>query len=241
MIKTEDNVVHEVSAQARGGKGRKLGMILGADEPYFLTSTGKVLLHPEENMIKTLPGEHEDLLFIITKQGIGKYVKFEKTGRIISLKEGDEVVDAVFTSGEEDIIVATEDGQALLIKGSEIPTLGETAQGVHIIKGGEVAGCDIVRKYLVPVSRAGLGKRVKASEFVPHHRYGMGIKIIGEGKLAGIVSVDDGDDIIVCSEKGYVLKTPADQIPLQGRTSKGCILMKLELGDYLAKLTREES
>ena len=199
-------------------------------------------------------GEGEYLL-MVTKRGIIKRTllsEFEyqrKGGKIaLTLDEGDELLYVLHTRGDSDILIATSDGRAVRYSESNVRPMGRTARGViGISLRGEDCVVGAVRvepeKRLVTVTENGFGKLTPFDEFrVMTNRGGLGVtcqKCTDKtGRLAGILAASEDDDLMLITDQGIIIRTPAQDISELSRTAAGVIVMRLEAGQKLVNLTR---
>ncbi len=203
-------------------------------------------------------GEGEYLV-MVTRCGIIKRTllsEFEyqrKGGKIaISLDEGDELLYVMHTKGESEIIIATAEGSAVRFDENGVRPMGRTARGVIGISLREidgvtdrVVGAVVVddTKKLVTITERGFGKRTEFAGFrTMAHRGGYGVicQNITEktGRLAGIAAVDDEEDLMMITDQGTIIRTPAADISLLSRSAAGVIVMRLPEGQYVANFTK---
>ena len=195
-----------------------------------------------------------EYLTMVTKLGVIKrtllteYEYQRKGGKIaLNLDEGDELVFVMHTHGDKDIIIATRQGSAVRFTESNARAMGRTARGVRGIKlrGDDyVTGVAIVEesKSLVTITENGYGKRTPYSDFREmKNRGGVGVQChnITEktGALCGIASVSDEDDLMMITDAGTIIRTPACDIPHYSRTAGGVIMMRLSDGQSLVNFT----
>ena len=219
------------------------------------------------NVIEMLPGEKitalisleeftdDQYLTMITKQGVIKrtllteYEYHRKGGKIaLTLDEGDELVYVMLTHGECDVIIATRNGSAVRFAERNVRPMGRTARGVRGITvrdGDYVTGVAIVEdgKSLVTITENGYGKRTPYSDFREmKHRGGVGVQAHNltekTGLLCGIASVDDEDDLMMITDGGTIIRTPACDVPTYSRTASGVIMMRLGEGQTLVNFTK---
>ena len=219
------------------------------------------------NIIEMLPGEKitalisienfsdEEYLTMITKQGVIKrtllseYEPRRKGGKIaLALDEGDELVYVVHTHGEYDVIIATRNGSAVRFTEQNVRPMGRTARGVRGITvrdGDYVTGVALVEegKSLITITENGYGKRTPYSDFREmKHRGGVGVQAHNltekTGKLCGIASVDDDDDLMMITDAGTIIRTPVCGVPSYSRTASGVIMMRLSEGQTLVNFTK---
>jgi DNA gyrase subunit A len=199
-------------------------------------------------------GENE-YLTMVTKNGVIKrtllseYEYQRKGGKIaLALDEGDELVFVMHTHGECDLILATADGCAVRFTEANVRPMGRTARGVRgiTLRGDDyVTGVALVSEgnSLVTITENGYGKRTPFSDFREmKHRGGVGVQChnINEktGRLCGIASVCDDDDLMMITDSGTVIRTPAADVPTYSRTACGVIMMRLSEGQKLVNFTK---
>ena len=195
-----------------------------------------------------------EFLTMVTKKGIIKrtllreYEYQRKGGKIaLTLDEDDELVFVMRTMGECDIVLATADGCAVRYTEANVRCMGRTARGVRgiTLRGDDyVTGVAIVddTKKLITITRNGFGKKTDFDDFrVMKNRGGHGVvchKLSEKtGKLCGIAAVDDEDDIMMITDSGTIIRTPAKDIPVYSRTAGGVIVMRLAEGQSLVNFT----
>ncbi len=196
-----------------------------------------------------------EYLTMVTKNGVIKrtllreYEYQRKGGKIaLSLDEDDELVFVMHTMGECDIVLATANGCAVRYTEANVRCMGRTARGVKGISlrdGDYVTGVAIVdeTKQLITITRNGYGKKTSFDDFREmKNRGGHGVvchKLSEKtGKLCGIAAVDDEDDIMMITDSGTIIRTPAKDIPSYSRTAGGVIVMRLAEGQSLVNFTK---
>ncbi len=194
-------------------------------------------------------------LTMVTKQGVVKktllteYEYQRRGGKIaINLDEGDELLFVARTYGDDELIIATRDGNAVRFDERGVRPMGRTARGVRGIslKGDDyVVGVAKVEegKKLCTITENGYGKKTEFDDFrLMKHRGGFGVIAhnITEktGKLAGIMAVSDDDDIMMITDGGIVIRTPAVEISTYSRSASGVIVMRLDEKQTIANFTK---
>ncbi|MBE6530489.1 MAG: DNA gyrase subunit A [Ruminococcaceae bacterium] len=219
------------------------------------------------NIIEMLPGEKitalisvsefndNEYLTMVTRNGIIKrtllkeYEYQRKGGKIaLTLDEGDELVFVMHTAGDCDILLATANGSAVRYTEANVRCMGRTARGVKGISlrdGDYVTGVTVVdeSKQLITITQNGYGKKTPFEDFREmKNRGGHGVvchKLSEKtGKLCGIAAVDDEDDLMMMTDSGTIIRTPAKDIPSYSRTAGGVIVMRLSEGQTLANFTK---
>ncbi len=160
----------------------------------------------------------------------------------ITLEEGDDLINVELTDGNQQIILATKDGNAVRFEERNVRATGRSAQGVRGIslKGkDEVVGMVVAAddKTLLTVTENGFGKRTEISEYRLINRGGSGVINIQcterNGKVVSICPITENDDVILISKNGIVIRVPAKDISVIGRNTQGVRIMKLEANDKL--------
>ena len=186
-------------------------------------------------------GEDDYLLFV-TKKGtvkrtpLSEYESRRKGGKIaLLLDEDDELVYVRHTSGHDDIIIATKNGNATRFDEKDARPMGRGARGVRGIRleeGDYVTGAVLVEddKTLITITENGFGKRSAFDEFACHNRGGKGVcchNITDKtGLLASIASVSETDDIMLMTSEGTMIRMAAGEIPVYRRSAGGVIVMR---------------
>jgi DNA gyrase subunit A len=218
-------------------------------------------LQPEEavtsviNVSKgTAIGGH---LLMCTVRGVVKKTPFEQYQNVrqsgliaINLDEGDELKWIRMTTGDNEVVISTSQGQAIRFHESDARPMGRASRGVRGIRlraGDQVIGMDIVEEnsQIFVISEFGYGKRTKISQFTAHKRGGVGIRsaIVNQktGKLIGVKSlVGDDQEVIIISTSGQTIRLGLSAISELGRATQGVRIMRLNDGDSVASLALVE-
>ena len=196
-----------------------------------------------------------EYLTMVTKQGVIKktllseYEYQRKGGKIaINLDEGDELLFVTKTDGNNELILATRDGNAVRFDESNVRPMGRQARGVRGIKlKGDDCVIGVVNveegKKLLTITENGFGKRTEFEDFrLMKNRGGGGVICHNltdkTGLLAGIISVDDDDDIMMITNEGIIIRTPSSDVSTYSRTASGVIVMRLEEGQKIVNVTK---
>ena len=158
----------------------------------------------------------------------------------------------MLTHGDADLMLATHEGSAARMTESAVRPLGRTARGVRGVKlreGDYVVGAVRIEddKQLITITENGFGKRTPFDDFRVKGRGGLGVTCHNltdkTGLLAGISAVDDGDDLMMITNLGTIIRTPVKDINTYSRTAAGVIVMRLGEGQSIvnfAKVAHEE-
>jgi len=221
-----------------------------------------IQISPEEKITELVArknGDDTKFLFMATRTGTVKKTKIEefenvrRSGLIaINLEKGDLLSWVRPTDGGDDIIMTTQDGQAIRFKETDVRAMGRSAAGVRGIRlgeGDEVVAMDVINKgekglELLILSQNGQGKRSDLKHYKVQKRGGSGIKTMKvtdkTGKLVGaaITSMANiEDDLILTSEKGTIIRIPFKSVPLLSRVTQGVRVMKPQAGDKVGAFT----
>ncbi len=234
---------HEIPITSRTSRGMALVNLLQ--------------LQPEEHIqavIDTRDYETNRFLFFATRQGRVKKTLFSaydsslKAGLIaIKLNDGDELVDVIPTSGENDIFMASRAGQGLRFSEDDVRPMGRTAAGVRGMKfreGDELVSCDALRDdtEVLVVTSEGFGKRVDPSLFSVKKRGGLGVRCVTvnerKGQVVGAMVVKQDEEILLISSGGVIIRLPVGDVSQQGRDATGVSVMSLGSGEQVAAVAR---
>ena len=164
--------------------------------------------------------------------------------RALTLDEGDELINVMRTDGQQNILMATHNGQAICFAETDVRAMGREAVGVRGIRlrdGDWVVGAEIAQPDagVLSITERGYGKRTPASEYIrggeePQHRGGSGMKNYNitdkTGPVAAVKVVHDSDDVLVVSDDGVIIRMEADGISELGRATQGVRIMRLSDG-----------
>lgn len=222
-------------------------------------SVNLLSLHPEEKITSVIKqgteaGEDGFLFMATTKGTIKKtalkdYANIRTNGLItIKLDDGDELRWVRGTTGENDIIISTSAGQAVRFNEKEVRPMGRAARGVRGVRlrpNDTVVGMDVVsdpeNQKLIVISTKGYGKMTAATNFPPHKRGGVGVKVAAitskTGPIAAVHTLDpEAEEVIMMSTGGQAIRVAVKDIPTLGRATQGVRVMRLNDGDAVASI-----
>ena len=205
-------------------------------------------LQPDEKITNVIPTEEgfEGNVVMVTQKGIIKrtpveeYKNVRKSGLIaITLDEGDNLAWTRITSGSDELIVATKNGQAIKFSEEDVRLVGRSARGVKAIELGEddiVVGMGIAKEgtKLLTITEDGKGRRTDVNEYRLQTRGGKGVRnfdVEKAGYVAGVRIVNDDDDIILISMSGIIIRMHVSDIAVQSRYANGVKVMRLDSED----------
>ncbi|HER3630426.1 TPA: DNA gyrase subunit A [Streptococcus pyogenes] len=191
--------------------------------------------------------------FFTTKQGIVKRTEVSEFNNIrqnglraLKLKEGDQLINVLLTSGQDDIIIGTHSGYSVRFNEASIRNMGRSATGVRGVKLREddrVVGASRIQdnQEVLVITENGFGKRTSATDYPTKGRGGKGIKTANitpkNGQLAGLVTVDGTEDIMAITNKGVIIRTNVANISQTGRATLGVKIMKLDADAKIVTFT----
>lgn len=263
----EDVIEHMVGASTHDfllfftNKGRVFRMKTYEVPAVGLNAKGVALvnllqLQPEEtvsSVINISKSHNGNNLIMCTVRGVIKKTPFEQYQNVrnsgliaINLDEGDELKWIRSTSGENEVLISTAQGQAIRFHERDVRPMGRVSRGVRGIRlrpGDQVIGMDIVEEGsdIFVISRFGYGKRTKVSQFTPHARGGVGIRsaVVNDktGNLIGVKTlVSQDQEVIIISQQGQTIRLGLKDIPALGRATQGVRIMRLNDGDEVVSL-----
>ncbi|MBI2285475.1 DNA gyrase subunit A, partial [Candidatus Saccharibacteria bacterium] len=271
MTREEDVIEHVVNASTHDyllfftNRGRVFRIRAYEVPSVGLNAKGVALvnllqLQPEEYVscvINVSKQSNNGHLLMCTVNGVVEKTPFEQyqnvrsTGLIaIRLDEGDELKWIRMTTGKDEVIISTSQGQAIHFNETDARPMGRASRGVRGIRlrsGDHVIGMDIVNNesYMFVISEFGYGKRTKVSQFTPHKRGGVGIRsaIVNKktGQLVGVKALTGSDqEVIIISIQGQTIRLGLKDIPALGRATQGVRIMRLNDKDAVVSLALVE-
>ncbi|MFM8472955.1 MAG: DNA gyrase subunit A [Candidatus Kapaibacterium sp.] len=236
--------VYDIPEGSRNAKGRSIANIV--QKPADEKVTAYLLVQGAFS--------EEQFIFMCTKQGtvkktqLSEFESVRSNGKIaLSLDEGDILLAARLTDGTCDIIVGTREGSACRFRESDVRAMGRTATGVKGITlqdDDEVVSMIAIKRpdtQIVIIGDNGYGKRTKFEDFRLTRRGAKGVISMNvtpkTGKVVSLTDITDSDDLVVMTQKGILIRQPADSIRVIGRNTQGVRLIRLDEGDTIADIT----
>jgi DNA gyrase subunit A len=237
--------VYQIPLASRTSRGKPIVNILPLDEG--------------ENITSLLPiREYRDTEFVFMATAFGTVKKTPLTAfsnqrsvglKAIELDEGDTLVKTAVTDGACDVVLYSSSGKAVRFRESNVRPMGRVSRGVRGIrlqKDQHMVAMIIplAGGQILAVSEHGYGKRTAVEEFPVKGRGGQGVIGIQasqrNGMIVGALQVFDGDEIMLISDKGTLVRTRVDEISVQGRNTQGVRLIKLKENESLVGVERVE-
>ena len=238
--------VHEIPEGGRQAKGKAMANVLSLGEHERVATC-----------VPVRDFESGGYILFATKQGKVKKTELSafshpRAGGIqaITLEEGDEVMGARRTDGQREVLLSTKQGMIIRFPEDEVRPMGRTAAGVRGIdvdEGDQVIAAETIREgvTILTVTERGYGKRTPLDEYRLQGRAGKGIidiKTAGRnGAVVGMLQVREGDDILVVTTKGKIIRLHADEVTSQGRNTMGVRIIDIDADDQVGNLARVEA
>ncbi len=235
--------VYQIPVAGRGSRGRPMVNLLPLDEGERVTSILPVSEYTEDHFI-----------FMATSNGTVKkteltsFARQRSVGlRALELEEGDVLVGTAITDGNADVMLFSSSGKAVRFKESDVRAMGRTAKGVRGIKlqdGQQMISLIIPAEdgKVLTVSQHGYGKRTEVTEFPTKGRGTQGVIAMQSsdrnGQLVGAVQVFEGDELMLISDQGTLVRTRSDEVSILGRNTQGVRVIRLKEGEKLVGVER---
>src|SRR5690554_3054265 len=233
----------EIPEASRTSRGRPIVNLLPLDEGEKITAMLPVDEYTEDHFV-----------FMATANGTVKKTPLEQFSRprtsgliALALDEGDTLISAAVTDGSREVMLFSDGGKVTRFKETDVRAMGRTARGV---RGMRIAEDQKLISMLIPeegsqiltASERGYGKRTAISEFPEYRRGGQGViaMVCSErnGKLVGAIQVLDGEEIMLISDQGTLVRTRVDEVSSLSRNTQGAMLIRLANDEYLVGLER---
>ena len=242
--------VYEIPEGGKTSKGRAIQNLINIENDDVV----KAFLVTQDLKNEDYINNH--YVVMVTKKGQVKKTVLEQYSRprtngiaAITIKEGDELLEAKLTDGNSHIMLACKYGKAIRFEESKTRPLGRTASGVRGITlssdKDEVIGMISVNddnSDVLVVSEKGYGKRSKLSDYRVTNRGGKGVKTIKitdkTGLLVAIKNVTDDDDLMIINKSGITIRLAVKDLRVMGRATQGVRLIKLKPGDSIAAVAK---
>ena len=235
--------VYQIPPASRIAKGRAI--------------TNLLQISGDENiadMVRVRDFSPDQFIMLATSKGIIKKSSLldysrPRSGGIIAatVDSGDRIIEAILTNGSDELLLVTSGGKSIRFKETDVRPMGRTARGVKGIRLGKDDRVVVMEKVeeeytLLVVSENGYGKRTDFDQYNAQKRGGGGVITMRtgarNGALVGAASVRAGDELMLISTDGQMIRMPVDQIRVIGRATKGVRLINLHQDDKLVSLAK---
>ena len=245
--------VYEIPEGSRASKGRAIQNIL------MIEADDKVKAYINVRNLKDEEFINSNYIMLATKRGIIKKTSLEAYSRprtngvnAVTVKDGDELLEAVMTNGRCNIMIAARGGRCVRFDEREARPLGRTAagvRGINIEEDDEVVGIvcqdpaaeDAAAHQVLAVSENGYGKRSDPMEYRQTARGAKGVRTLNitekTGPLVALKNVTDEDDLMIINRSGLTIRMPVSTIRVAGRATQGVRLINIKEGDAIAAVS----
>ena len=242
--------VWEIPEGSKQSKGRAIQNLLNIEPDDKVKAYINTLDLKESDYINS------NYIVLCSKQGIVKKTTLEAYSRprangvnAITIKDGDQLLDAKLTNGENDIMIAVKSGKAIRFPEAKVRPMGRTASGVRGItldsEKDEVIGMICVepdKADVLVVSENGYGKRSSIEDYRITNRGGKGVKTINmtdkTGELIALLDVTDEDNLMIINKSGLTIRLDVSTLRVMGRNTQGVRLINLRNDDAIAAVAK---
>jgi DNA gyrase subunit A len=229
------------------GKGKPINRLIGIGEEERVCSVINVKGFAPDKYIMLFSRQGH-----VKKTALIEFSRPRATGIIAAdVRDGDALFEAQLTDGNSEIILGTSRGLSIRFKEEDVREIGRTGRGVigiRLAKDDFLVGAGVIdenARYILTVTENGIGKKSALSLYRVQGRAGKGlinIKVNERlGRVIGLVTLEENDDIILCSEQGKVIKQNSVDLRAQGRATQGYRIVNLRGGDKLVSLEKFKS
>ena len=242
--------VYEIPEGSKNSKGRAIQNLINIEQDDRV----KAFICTQD--LKDEDYVNSNYVIMATKLGQVKKTSLEQYSRprsnginAITIKDGDELLEAKLTNGNSQIMLAVQSGKAIRFEESKTRPMGRNASGVRGIrlkdKNDEVVGMISVNDMdanILVVSENGFGKRSSLEDYRLTNRGGKGVKTISitekTGKLVSLKSVSDNDDLMIINKSGIAIRMQVEDLRVMGRATQGVKVISLKDGDSIAAVAK---
>jgi len=235
--------VHELPEGGRATRGRSIINLIEKDKDEKIAAFVSVKEFKEDSF-----------LIMVTEKGTIKKTVLSAYGNVrkgginaINIVSGDRLISVKMTDGSNDIVIGTRDGIAIRFHENDVRDMGRTSTGVRGInlgKGDRVVGLLVIKRNdtILVVTEKGFGKRSDINDYRITKRGGKGVYTVKtsekSGKLIAMMEVVDGDELVIISTQGMVIRQSVKDIRIMGRVTQGVRVIRLNESDSIADIAK---
>jgi DNA gyrase subunit A len=235
--------VHEIPDVGPGGKGKSIANLVSMEEGEKIAA-----------MLAVKEFEEDKFIVMGSRSGVVKKTSLAafgnpRAGGIIAMgvEEGDAVIGVQVTEGNGEVFLGTRNGMAIRFEETDVRSMGRTAYGVRGItlrSDDYVVAMEIIRAggTMLTVTERGFGKRTEIDEYRVQTRGGVGIINIAtserNGFVVGVACVQDGDELLLMTQQGMILRMQTSSVRAIGRATQGVTLIDIEDDDKVVGIAR---
>jgi DNA gyrase subunit A len=235
--------VYQIPVAGRNSRGRPIVNLLPLDEGERISSILPVEEYSEDQFVIMATANGT-----VKKTSLDQYSRPRSVGlRAVDLVEGDHLVGTAIIDGSKDIMLFSSEGKAVRFSENDVRAMGRVSKGVRgmrLPEGHSVISMVIPEDdgLLLTVCQNGYGKRTRIEEFPTKGRGGKGMIAIQaserNGPLVGVTQLFDGDEIMLISDQGTMVRTRGDEVSIVGRNTQGVRVIRLKENEKLVSLAR---
>ena len=243
--------VYEIPEGSKTSKGRAIQNLIN------IPSEDKVRAFMNTKDLKDEDYINNHFIVMLTRKGVIKKTSLESYSRprsnginAITVRDGDELIEAKLTTGEDEILIAKKSGKAIRFNESKVRAMGRNASGVRGVtledEKDEVIGMVTVppgeETTILVVSEKGYGKRTMLDDYRVTNRGGKGVKTLNitdkTGSLVAMKAVSDDEDLMVINKSGVMIRTGVSNLRVMGRATQGVRIINLKKSDEIASVAK---
>jgi Type IIA topoisomerase (DNA gyrase/topo II, topoisomerase IV), A subunit len=235
--------VHELPEGGRATRGRSILNLIEKEKEEKIAA-----------FVAVKEFKDDSYLIMVTQKGTIKKTVLSAYGNVrkgginaINIASGDKLISVKMTDGTNDIVIGTKNGMAIRFHEKDVRDMGRVATGVRGInlgKGDIVVGLLVIKRNdnILVVTEKGYGKRSDINDYRITHRGGKGVITVKTsekvGKMIAMMEVVDGDELVIISTQGMVIRQSIKEIRVMGRNTQGVRVIKLNEGDTIADIAK---
>ncbi|MDR0667691.1 MAG: DNA gyrase subunit A [Prevotellaceae bacterium] len=246
--------VYDIPEGEKNTKGRAIQNVINIEQD------DKVMAYINVESLHNAEYINRNNIVLCTKKGTVKKTSLEAYSRpranginAITIREGDELLEAILTNGQCEILLAVRNGKCVRFNEAKVRAVGRTGMGVRgisIDEGDEVVGMvcvdisnpDAQKPHVMVVSENGYGKRSELDDYRVTNRGGKGVKTLNitdkTGRLIAVKDVTDDNDLMIINKSGVVIRLAVADVRITGRAAQGVRLINLRHGDQIAAVCK---
>jgi DNA gyrase subunit A len=235
--------VHELPEGGRATRGRSIVNLIEKDKDEKIAA-----------FVSVKEFKEDAFLIMVTEKGTIKKTVLSAYGNVrkgginaINIASGDKLISVKMTDGSNDIVIGTKNGLAIRFHEKDVRDMGRVAtgvRGVNLGKGDIVVGLLVIKRNdnILVVTEKGYGKRSDINDYRITHRGGKGVITVKTsekvGKMIAMMEVVDGDELVIISTQGMVIRQSIKEIRVMGRNTQGVRVIRLNEGDTIADIAK---
>ena len=235
--------VHELPEGGRATRGRSILNLIEKEKEEKVAA-----------FVAVKEFKDDSYLIMVTEKGTIKKTVLSAYGNVrkgginaINIVSGDKLISVKMTDGSNDIVIGTKNGFAIRFHEKDVRDMGRVAtgvRGINLSKGDIVVGLLVIKRNdnILVVTEKGYGKRSDINDYRITHRGGKGVITVKTsekvGKMIAMMDVVDGDELVIISTQGMVIRQSIKEIRLMGRNTQGVRVIRLNEGDTIADIAK---